>query len=119
MAFTSKTVRSESRVLGGGFDSNGAPVQGKTRIVGRLAGSYATGGLTLTPADLGLAAIDFIDFRVTTPAPTANGERNACYNGSTLFLQDPDGDTEEGNGTTFVIEYVAEGDASRNVELLA
>lgn len=119
MAITSRKIRFQSRVTGGGFDSNGNPVQGKTLVVGVLAGAYVTGGATCYPEDLGLTAIDSVFFRVTTPAAAAGtGTRVADFLSNKLLLHDPDGETQEGNATDFVVEYMALGDSAVNVESL-
>ncbi len=116
MTITTRTIRGESRVVGGGFDTNGAAVQGKTNVWGILSGTYADGGIAFSPQDVGLDTIDYISFRVTTPAVDADGTHVIAATASLLFVYDEEDD--EIGANSFVCEYFAVGDAARNVELL-
>ncbi len=120
MPVTSNKTARQVRHLGGGFNTDtGSASQGKESVVGVLEGTYDTGGVAVSPKVFGLTKIDYVEFRVTTPAPGTGGSRVASTDGSLLFLHDPDGETQEGNNTAFVIEFLAEGEGARNVELLA
>lgn len=74
-----------SPLVGAGFDSTGTPVQSKMRVWGELnVTSYTTGGETVSPADIRLETIDFINFDVRTvndagTEPAAANLLNARY----------------------------------------
>jgi hypothetical protein len=116
MVITTRTIRSQSPLLGGGHDSSGNPSQGKDLVVGTLAGTYADGGVAFSAADVGLTSIDYIKFRVTTPAVDADGTHVAAATSSLLFIYDEEDD--EIGAVAFVVEYMAFGDAARNVQAL-
>lgn len=119
MAFTTRALRMESRVVGGGFDSTGAAVQGKDLKVLSLQGTYDTGGPALTAADLGFSTVDYAHFNVTTPAPAADTlNEQAFWDGSNLHIRTQAAGAELGNTTAIVVEALVVGDATRNVELL-
>lgn len=121
MAITTRKVLFRSRIFGGGHDSSGNPQQGKEIVTGLISGTYVTGGAALTAEDMGLASVDFVAFRVTTPALVAGtGSRAGDWlsSSSVFMLHDPDGTTQEGNGTTFTAEYIAFGNSAHDLELL-
>ncbi len=63
MANTVK-VRFRSFLPGSGFDSGGNPKQGKQEVRGKIeVTNYSHGGENLTPADVGLSTIDYIDIK--------------------------------------------------------
>jgi len=126
-----RTIRETFRQFlpGSGRDVLGNPKQGKTKVVGSInVTAYAGGeGEVLTATDLGLTAIDSITLRVGdensgaltgTTAPI----RMVTYTKSTahfyLMTIDEEGDIVGGaDNDTEVVEYIAEGDSSFDVEL--
>lgn len=113
--------KSRSALPGAGKDSNGVPVQGKTRVVGEIAvTSYSHNGENLTPADLGLDTIDYLDLVVknaVTGTSPSQGIRKAYYaDDSAQFYctksRIAGGESELVTGSTLVLKFVAEGDAS-------
>lgn len=116
MAITAIRTRLQSRVLGGGFDASGNPKQGKDQAVVALAGTYETGGISLTAADLGFATVDYVSFEVRTPAPTATTHEGANWDTTNLFMVDQGG-SQLANDTTIDVRATVVGDAARDVEL--
>jgi hypothetical protein len=122
--------RFRSFLPGAGFDANGNPKQGKTRVVGVISvTSYEGGsGESLKARDIGLSNIDFIQLRVSDEASGeysggAPLQRNVVYSKSTghfyLHNEALAGDkTGVANAGTETVEYVAEGDSIADVELL-
>lgn len=123
-------IRSRSFLPGAGRDSSGAPKQGKTRVVGSISvTSYAGGGgEILKPRELGLAAADFVQLRISDEASGefssgAPKTRAVVYSKSTghFYLLNVAG-TGAKSGvaktSTETVEFVAEGDSVLDVELL-
>lgn len=105
---------------GGGRDSNGNPVQGKVEVRGVIEVSSATQGESLTPADLGLSTIDWIDLSPEAPVRSASGagETLCLYDyGAQEFYTLEDGDSTAPTGQTFNVRYNAFGDSARAPEL--
>lgn len=112
---------------GSGFDFGGNPVQGKTRVVGLISVTSASGsaGESLDAIDVGLVTIDAITLRPVDEVPGTSGgtvKREAVYsvNTETFYLVDIDGAgarTFVTSGSAVEVEFVAEGDSSDNVEL--
>lgn len=118
MAVTTRQILMQSRVLGGGFDTSGNPKQGKDFVVGRLLGTYASAGVAVSAADLGLSTVDYVTFQVTNPAPSAAVDNEqAFYDGTTLFIRNQDDGATLGD-VAFTVQFLAVGDAQRDVELL-
>lgn len=111
-------------IPGAGRTPGGVPVQGKTRVVGRISVSSYVKGESLTPADVGLSAIDSIQLKVREQVSgDALHVREVAYSPSAqqfyLFHRDDDGDvTGYAVAATEEIEFVAEGDSALDVELL-
>lgn len=116
MAITAIRTRLQSRVLGGGFDASGNPKQGKDQAVVALAGTYETGGISLTAADLGFSTVDYVTFEVRTPAPTATTHESMNWDTTNLFSVDQGG-TQLADNTTIDVRAFVVGDAARDVEL--
>jgi len=127
MASTVK-VRFRSYLPGSGFDSAGNPKQGKTRVVGRISvTSYnGQGGEPLKPVDVGLSVIDAIRLRVSDEAAgdhVSGKSRGVIYSASTghfyLFTNQMTTGALTGYTATATetLEFVAEGDSARDVEL--
>ena len=123
--------RFRSFLPGAGFDANGNPKQGKTRVVGIISvTSYGGGsGEPLKARDIGLTNIDFIQLRVSdeNSGDASNAgwafTRHASYTKSSghfyLWTEVEAGDkTDVAKGGTETVEYVAEGDSAFDVELL-
>jgi hypothetical protein len=116
MAITTRKELFRSRVVGAGWDSSGNPVQGKDIVVGVLSGAYVDGGIQMAATDMGLTTVDYVMFRVTTPAVDADGAHEGAFNGSLLFIYDET--SAEIGATDFVTQYIAVGDGARQVDLL-
>lgn len=114
-------VRSKQALPGAGRDSNGAPVQGKTKVTGVIeVTSYTQGGENLTPSDLKLDAIDFLNLRfvneMTSNSP-GQGVRRAYYSDAAQQFycsrtRTAGGESELAAGASFVLRFVAEGDSA-------
>lgn len=118
--------RQVSFLPGAGYDSSGNPKQGKTRVTGLISvTSYAPGNESLSARDVGLTNIDVISLRVAdeTGNASAQNSREVKYVKSVgiFYLLDvassgiPD---EYAAARTESIEFVAEGDSARDVELV-
>lgn len=118
------TVRRREALPGGGFDASGNPKQGKRKVVGSVAvTSYVSGGVAMTPADIGLATIDFISLKHADEAANAEGRGsrwvNYCNTTSDFYIVQQVGTTEvAATGGTHTVTFTAEGDALDGVELL-
>lgn len=123
MARTIK-VKSRSALPGTGFDSAGNPKQGKRKVVGTLAvTSYTSVGESLTPADLGLAVIDFITINHADQAAGTEGRGSRWVNyantTSDFYIMQQVGTTEvAATGGTHSLIFTAEGDALDGIELV-
>lgn len=106
---------------GGGRDSNGNPTQGKVEVRGKVdVTSSEGGGEDLTPSDLGLENIDWIDLKVDEGIGAASGAkpRTAHYVVSAqqfYILEDNSAALTSGN--TYTLSYNAFGDTARAPEL--
>ena len=124
------TTRFKQFLPGAGRDSAGNPVQGKTRVVGKLdITSYSGGeGEPVSARDLGLTNIDAVSFRVEeeiagalTGGDAARRQASYAKGSGHLYLY-----TVDGAGTispvatsgTESVEFVAEGDSAEDVELI-
>jgi hypothetical protein len=106
---------------GGGVDVNGNPKQGKVEVRGKITvTNYAHGGEDLTPADLGLVTIDWIDLKCDEPIGGNDGGqvREAHWSASAqqfYVLQD---NVQIAATADPVLSYNAFGDTVRDAELL-
>lgn len=111
-------------IPGAGRTSGGAPVQGKTRTVGRVSvTSYSKEGENLKPADVGLSAIDYISLKVREEAQGGADVQFASYSASAgqfyLWSMTGAGTVNSKHATASEeIDFVAEGDSVMDVELL-
>ena len=106
---------------GGGRDANGNPKQGKVEVRGKISVSSAVSGENLTPADLGLVTIDYIDLKADEAIGSASGgeERTVHYSFSAQqFYILEDGDTTGTVGNDYTLSFNAFGDTVRDAELL-
>jgi hypothetical protein len=118
--------RQVSFLPGAGYDSTGNPKQGKTRVTGIVSvTAYAPGNERLSARDIGLTNIDFINLRVSdeTGHENAQSVREVNYVKSVgiFYLIDVSSGgvrDERASGATETIEFVAEGDSARDVELV-
>lgn len=120
-------VRFREFLPGAGQDSSGNPVQGKTRVVGRIDtnATYTKGGMTLTPADLELTVIDHLDLSLEEPLQgnsPSGPSRRVDYSRSAqqFYLINVTGagvPSEAAANTDTMIDFVAHGDAVRDVVL--
>jgi hypothetical protein len=110
---------------GAGYDANGSPKQGKTRVVGVVnVTAYTRGGESLTPRDIGLTTVDSISLRVRdeVAGPGAELTRDVLYNNANelfyLVQVDSDGTRiERAANATETVEFDAFGDSAHDVEL--
>jgi len=120
-----KSVRETFRqyLPGHGKDTLGNPKQGKTRVVGQVnVTSYTGGGEALTPRELGLTRIDWIDLRVANAVASDQAVRLAVYSQVDdvfyLFEQSQGGSLDQyASASTETVEYAADGDSAFDVEL--
>jgi len=120
-----KTVatRFRSSLPGGGFDSAGNAKQGKRKVVGTISvTSYASGGESLTAADVGLSTIDFISIKHADEASAKGGagRRTVPYNFTTAdfyIVQELVAGSQPATGTTHALRFTAVGDSADDVEL--
>ena len=124
----SRTVKPTFKqwIPGAGRTAGGVPVQGKTRVVGRItlaAGHPGTpgGGESLKPSDIGLSTIDYISLKVVEEMGNTV-TREAVYSASAQQFYVFEVLTTSGVYTdasnTSEISFVAEGDSVMDVELL-
>ena len=123
MARTIKTL-SKSALPGTGFNTSGTAKQGKRRVVGTIAvTSLASGeGVSLTAADLGLSAIDYIAMKHTDEAAGMEGRggRFVRYCNSTsdfYIVQEIGTSVQPATGATHTVTFEAFGDSADDVEL--
>lgn len=113
-------VRFTSFLPGSGFNSAGNPKQGKTRVVGKITvTNYSHGGEDLTPSDVGLTVIDYIDIKVDEAVGGNDGGQSRLVHYATssqqfYVLEDS---VQVGSGTDPVLSFVAEGDSAGDVEI--
>lgn len=105
---------------GGGRDSNGNPKQGKVEVRGVISvSSYDRGGESLTPADLGLTTIDWIDLKHEEQAGGKEGSetREVLYNFSSqdFYIREAG---SPANAGSHEVRFNAFGDTVREAELL-
>ena len=121
-----KTVatRFRSSLPGSGFDSSGAAKQGKRRVVGTISvTSYASGGVSLSAADVGLSTIDFISIKHESEAAGTEGRggREVRYNYGTadFYIVQEIGavPAQPATGATHALRFDAQGDSADDVEL--
>ena len=118
--------RFHSFLPGAGYDANGNPKQGKTRVVGRIeVTSYTRGGEELTPTSIGLTAIDHLSLRPVDetgdPSGATKREARTDLSQNVFYLVDigeTGTPTEYSAGATETLEFQAEGDSAWDVELL-
>jgi hypothetical protein len=117
-------TRFKSFLPGGGYDSSGRPVQGKSNFRGVIkVTSYTRGGETLRPQDLGLEAIDDLTLTLVEPLTGPNPSQQArsvrYATGSQQFYVSRDAENVEVTGAAaFDIYFDAFGDAAHNAEML-
>ena len=121
-------IRFRSFLPGGGFNSAGNAVQGKTRVVGLIDVTSYSGeeGEPLSPTDLGLSAIDSITLRVSdgiSSGVPAGNIRGVSYVQSTdhFYLYTTASSTgvvsPVATAGTETVEFDASGDSAHDVEL--
>jgi hypothetical protein len=120
-------VRFKSFLPGGGYDSTGRPVQGKTNVRGVInVTSYTRGGETLRAQDVGLETIDSLDLELvepfTSPNPSQNW-RDVGYSSAAAqfyaWVEASSGAFAELAGASaFEVAFDAFGDAAHAPELL-
>lgn len=120
-----KTVKPTFKqwIPGAGRTIGGVPVQGKTRVVGRISVTgYSQMGESLKPTDLGLTSIDSLTLRVRDESAGGVDNRRAVYSSSAqqfyLISTAASTNSEYAAAATEEIEFVAEGDSAMDVELL-
>lgn len=126
-------IRFRSYLPGGGFDSAGAPKQGKMRVIGEVdVTSYEGGsGEPFGPEAVGLTAIDSMKLRVadenTGDLSHATGAglapmRDVSYTKSTghfyLYKRNDEDWGVYASGDTETLEFEAFGDSAHDVELV-
>ena len=119
MARTIKT-RVRSALPGAGFDSSGNAKQGKRRVTGEISvTSYTSAGESLTAADLGLSAIDFITLKHENEAGAPEGDqvRLVLYNRTTSDFYIVQSGNPTAGGATNTVYFDATGDALDGIEL--
>lgn len=123
MARTVQT-RFKSSLPGSGFDSAGSAKQGKRRVSGVISvTSYTDGGVSLTPNDIGLSAIDFISLKHQDESANTEGrgQRSVLYNNSSadFYITQITGAGLEAaaTGSTHTVRFDALGDSADDVEL--
>lgn len=115
-------------IPGVGFDQNGLAKQNKTLVVARMVTTdVQSGSESLTPNDLGLETIDFINLKVVSesggvPAISATTSVTAEYDDAdeTVFISDVAAAGDRAaitNDEDPVIKILAVGDSAFTVEL--
>lgn len=105
---------------GVGFDSAGNPKQGKVEVCGSISvTTYSAGGESLTPRDIGLSTIDWIDLNHANQAGGQQGSesRNVLYNFATQDFYIREG-VAPANAGSHTVVFLAAGDSASDVELL-
>jgi len=117
-----RTVRTRFHrpLPGGGRDSGGNPKQGKVEVVGQIAvTTYAHGGESLTPADIGLTTIDWIDIKHENMAGGKEGSEprdvRYCHSSQDFYIREGEVTANAGSHTLY---FKAFGDTVRTAELL-
>jgi len=120
MAKSVKTFK-KSRVESGGFNSSGNAQNNKLEVVGELnITAYTAAGEPLTPSDVGLSTIDFIDFDVRSvndaaTVPVATAIPLAAYDQTgqrVIIIIDHGTDTPVTTGEAAVVRFRAVGDST-------
>ena|SRR3990167_5227073 len=113
--------RAKQHIPGGGFDANGSPKQGKCQIWGKIViTNYNRAGESLTPADLGLRTIEYIDLKFESAVGGSGGgqEREAFWDGTTQEFYLLEGREPLAATADPVLLFTACGDDQADVELL-
>jgi len=114
-------ILSKFPVPGSGFTTAGVAKQNKMVVVARMdVTSYATGGEALTPSDLGLGTIDYVQAEVSQAGaslidPAAGSFFGAFHIRSTsllLILEEFDAGTELSSTDLATVHLVAVGDSA-------
>jgi hypothetical protein len=104
---------------GGGADSGGSPKQGKVEVVGEINVTTYAGVESLTPADIGLVTIDWIDIKHENAAGGKEGSEprdvRYCWSSQDFYIRETEA---RANAGTHVLYFKAFGDTVRNAELL-
>lgn len=122
-------VRGKQHLPGGGFNSNGNPRQGKIQVWGKIeVTDYRHGGETLTPADLGLRTIEWLDIKFDNAVGGASGgnyrEAKYSYVDQQFYLLESQGGVAVGplreiaNTADPRLSFLAAGDTIDDVELI-
>lgn len=119
-----KTVQILGRTYlpGPGWTTSGVPKQGKTMTWGHVnISSYTAGGEPLTPNDVGLTTVDFLQANVVSVAGTEIGtvEASAVYQYTSQELVVFEAAANEVDTEAAVCRFFAVGDSARDVESLA
>jgi hypothetical protein len=113
-------VRYKDTKPGKGFDSAGNPRQGKVEVHGKITVTSAASGESLTPADVGLRVIDYINLTVDEGVGSAAGSqgRDAKYvfSQQEFYILESDSTTNTA-GNNYAVSFVAVGDDAHDVEL--
>ena len=116
-----RTVRTRFHrpLPGGGRDSGGNPKQGKVEVVGQIAVTTYAGVESLTPNDLGLLTIDWIDIKHENMAGGKEGSEprdvRYCWSSQDFYIREGEARANAGSHTLY---FKAFGDTIRNNELL-
>lgn len=115
-------IFSRSPLEGPGFNAAGEPRPNKVQVVGEINENYVTGGIVVSPHQLGLTTIDYISFSVVSTAdagnvPTAAATPLAMYIYATnkvLVVTDSgtDAGAEATNDENVVLRFVAQGESA-------
>lgn len=114
-------VRGKQHLPGGGFNSNGSPRQGKIQVWGKIeVTNYQHGGENLTPADLGLRTIEWLDIKFDNAVGGNSGSnhRDAYYSHADqqfYLLQDR---VQISGSADPRLSFLAAGDTIDDVELI-
>jgi hypothetical protein len=114
-------ILGRSYLPGPGFNTSGTPKQGKTQTWGVVTiSSYTASGEPLTPNDLGLTAIDFVQFNVDKidGADLGHAEGSAVYQYTNQKVSVFEAAADQAD-TSAVLRFMATGDSARDVESLS
>ena len=118
--------RGKQQLPGGGFDANGNSKQGKLEVWGKIeVTNYNTGGENLSPSDVGLRTIEWIDLKHDEALGGASGSEvrtvHYSYSAQQFYV------LQENSGGNFVqvaptadpdLSFHVTGDSIDDVELV-
>jgi len=114
-------IRGRQHLPGGGHNSNGSPRQGKVQVWGKInVTNYTHGGESLTPADVGLTTIEWIDIKFDNAVGGNSGgqQRDAYYSHTDQEFYLLEADVQIAATADPVLSFLACGDTADDVELL-